>query len=262
MKPRLYVTLDVNYLDDEKFDGISIEAELLYIRSLCLVKRRMSDGFIDRRQLRRLCDRFDGDPVDAASELVTEGLWTAVDGGWTIAAWLKHNASAADIERRQAAEADRKASYRTKKDATDGPASRADLSHVARRGTETRERNGPTGHNVARALTETETETETAAAAATETHVPRPVDNRNDHDRTIELLLLRRRQQHEQGNGGPIRNPDAWDRSVRAGIETEHGDRVDADLALGLSPDTIAASIIPLGTDRIPGHALHERIYG
>lgn len=242
-QPRLYVPLDVDYLDDEKFDGVSVEAELLYIRSLCLVKRRMSDGFIDRRQLRRLCDRFDGDPVDAATELVAEGLWTTVDGGWTVAAWLKHNPSKADIEERRAAEAERKASYRK----------RDEVSHVARRGTNPRATDSPTGQNVARRAAEAEAQAETEAAAP----VPQPVDNSTAHDRTVELLLLRRRRQHEQ-TGKPIQNPDAWTRSVRAGLITEHSDRIAADLALGLTPDTIAASILPDRNNDPPMAAFHR----
>jgi hypothetical protein len=92
----------------------------------------------------------------------------------------------------------------------------------------------------------------------------------DDHTRTIELLLERRRTNHERaaaaGERRPIQNRDAWSSTVRAGLETEFGDRIDADLALGLSPDTIAASIIPLPTDRIPAHAtritkLEDRIW-
>jgi hypothetical protein len=83
-----------------------------------------------------------------------------------------------------------------------------------------------------------------------------PAD-KSDHDRTVDLLLLRRRQQHER-SGKHIDNPDAWTWSVRAGLQREHGDRIAADLALGLAPDTIAASILPDRNPDPPMAAYHR----
>ena len=244
MKPRLYVPLDVDYLDDEKFDKLSPEAELLYLRSLCLCKRRASDGHIAAGQLRRLSDRLEYDPEDLASELVAVRLWhEAEGGGWVVSAYLKHNPSQADIEERRRKDAERKTAGRS----TRTPNVSARTENVSTRTPNVSQRTESVS-STNRGNTEAETE------AAAEAHV------RSDHDRTIELLLLRRRKQHEQGNGKPIGNPDAWNRSVRAGIETEHGDRIDAELALGLSPDTIAAAIIPLPTDRIPAWANQKLI--
>ena len=99
--PRLYVPLVVDYLDDEKFEALSVEAELLYIRGLCLCKRRMSDGFISARQLRRLCDRFDTNPIQVAAELVAEDLWSEMPGGWQVVSWLKHNVPKSSIEQKR-----------------------------------------------------------------------------------------------------------------------------------------------------------------
>jgi hypothetical protein len=250
--PRLYVPLVVDYLDDPKFETLSVEAELLYIRSLCLAKRRMSDGHIDGRQLRRLCDRFDANPSTVAAELVAEELWVEVDGGWQIVAWLKHNQPKAAIEQRRIEAAERKAAWR--KNATqdtssrDANATRDKLSRDAGQVVAVSERDtGPNGTRRAeKTETETETETERSSSSASD-----------DHDRTVELLLLRRRQQHER-SGKHIDNPDAWTRSVRAGLQREHGDRIAADLALGLAPDTIAASILPDRNPDPPMAAYHR----
>jgi len=243
--PRLYVPLVVDYLDDEKFEALSVEAELLYIRGLCLCKRRMSDGFISARQLRRLCDRFDTNPIQVAAELVAEDLWAEMPGGWQVVSWLKHNVPKSSIEQKRQEAADRKAAWR--RNATRDKLSRDAGQIVAR----TERDAGPIGTRRAeKTETETETETERSSSSYAREHT-------NDHQRTIELLLLRRRQQQERA-GKPIGNPDAWSRSVRAGLERDHGDRIALDLALGLSPDTIAAGILPDRQPDPPMAAFHK----
>lgn len=248
MKPRLYVPLDVDYLDDEKFDDVSAEAELLYLRSLCLCKRRVSDGHIATKQLRRLSDRMESPPADLADELVAAGLWGRTDAGWIVVAYLKHNPSTADIEQKRRTDAERKAAARG--EGNGGGDVSARTGNVSARTTSVSQRTGGVSQRTTSVSSTNRgnSNTEAEAEAAAEPDVHRPVDNMNDHDRTIELLLLRRRR-HAERSGKTIDNLAAWSRSVRAGLETEHGDRIDGDLALGLSPDTIAAGILP---DRSP----------
>lgn len=90
----LHVPLDVNYSDDLKMIEAGEKAELLYIRALCMAKRMLSDGFIADNQLKRL--GLSGHK-QRAQRLVDTGLWLRVDGGFQIAAWLKHNKSAEEI---------------------------------------------------------------------------------------------------------------------------------------------------------------------
>lgn len=126
MRSGLFVPLDVNFAEDDRVLGLTVEAEAVFVRSLLLAKRRASDGFIARVQLRLLCDRCLTAPDDLAAELVDAGLWQVLSGGWVIPSFLDHNDSAAQIEAKREAEKQRKADYRKRrksvpKDATECP---------------------------------------------------------------------------------------------------------------------------------------------
>jgi hypothetical protein len=95
----LYVALDAHYQDDGKFADLSAEAELVFIRSLVLAKRSRSDGFIDGRLVRRLCEGFEAAEYDwqnVAVSLCAAALWEPTDGGYLICSWEKHNTSSED----------------------------------------------------------------------------------------------------------------------------------------------------------------------
>lgn len=94
----LFVPLDVDYASDPKVLRAGAHAELLYIRSLCLAKRRMEDGHIESVQLAGLCLGIPGRPALHAESLVLSGLWEKNGDGWYIAAWLKRNASAETVK--------------------------------------------------------------------------------------------------------------------------------------------------------------------
>jgi len=101
----LFVPLDVDYQFDPKIIAAGpIAGECLFIRSLALAKRTLSDGAIDRTQLAALTLGLPGKPASHAAKLVEVGLWSTTDNGWQISAWLKRNSSSASI----AANADRK----------------------------------------------------------------------------------------------------------------------------------------------------------
>jgi hypothetical protein len=111
----LFVKLDCEFDSDDKVLACSGQAQLVFIKSLMLSKRRMSDGFIHSKHLRLLADAFDDGPENRAGwaqELVDAGLWTEVPDGWVIGSWSKHNKSSADIEKDNAAEAERKRVWR------------------------------------------------------------------------------------------------------------------------------------------------------
>lgn len=96
----LYVKLDTSYADDEKVILAGERAEVLYVRSLCLAKRILSDGFIADAHLPRF-----GLPSHAAraKKLCEVGLWRRDDaaGGYWIVSWLKHNPSAREVDRKR-----------------------------------------------------------------------------------------------------------------------------------------------------------------
>lgn len=111
---RQYVPMDVNYADDPRVISAGEPAEVLFIRALCVAKRTMSDGFVDKVQLVRFGL---ADIDDRVARLVDVGLWDPVildDGGdgttgeiagYQVRSWLKWNASAEQIEEKSVARA-------------------------------------------------------------------------------------------------------------------------------------------------------------
>lgn len=93
----LYIKLDVEYASDEEFIDAGPMAELLYLRALCFIKRKNLDGFLKTSQLLVVASGIPT-PNRYAQKLVEVGLFTAVDGGYHIPAFLKRNMSRAEIE--------------------------------------------------------------------------------------------------------------------------------------------------------------------
>ena len=94
----LFVPLYVDYQSDPKILRAGPLAEVLFVRSLALCKRTMSDGHIDRAQLVTLTIGLPANGRRAVSALVSEGLWTETDAGWVITSWSKRNRAAADVK--------------------------------------------------------------------------------------------------------------------------------------------------------------------
>lgn len=111
----LWVKLSVNAPDDEKILDVGDHAELVFYRSLCLAKRRNSDGVIARAQLRLL-----GAGDDDVKALVEADLWSEIVQGWMITAWFKHNRPAAEIEAEREHERERKREHRRRHASRDG----------------------------------------------------------------------------------------------------------------------------------------------
>lgn len=107
-----FAPLSANYFDDDAIIAAGERAELLYVRSLAFAARKPVDGFISDLQLTTF--RLSG--VRARADRLCEvGLWERVEddllgncSGYRIAAWLKHNASKAEIEDKQRKDAERK----------------------------------------------------------------------------------------------------------------------------------------------------------
>ena len=97
-KQKLYLPLDVEFFDDDKILAVGEKAGWLYLALCCEAKRRMSDGWVTKRQVIAL--QIPGWQARVAT-LVTAGLvvpddpWAA--DRWLIASFLDWNLSAAQV---------------------------------------------------------------------------------------------------------------------------------------------------------------------
>lgn len=93
----LFLKLDVEYASDDEFIEAGPLAELLFIRSLCFMKRKRLDGKLKRVQLASAAGNIPN-PTRHAQSLVDVGLWEVTQDGWYCPSYLKRNPSKADIE--------------------------------------------------------------------------------------------------------------------------------------------------------------------
>ena len=92
----IYLELNVEYYLDDAIAGVGVEAELLFVRGLCLARKLMTDGRLGDSQVRRLAaDLVDTDA--AAQALVDARLWRRGKGNYLIVNFLKRNPSRAQI---------------------------------------------------------------------------------------------------------------------------------------------------------------------
>jgi len=98
----LFTPLHVDYQSDPKIIEAGHVAEVLFVRSLAMSKRLLSDGVVKRVQLPSLCLGLPGRPQTIVAALVSVGLWTEIDGGWQITNWLKWNPTAASLQAKAA----------------------------------------------------------------------------------------------------------------------------------------------------------------
>lgn len=100
-----WVRLDASYYDDPAVAGLSVHAERLFIRALCVAQRTQTDGVVALHSLRRL-DVWK--LYTQIHSLVTAGLWVAIHGcdsscddaqepSWQIKSWLKYNRPAQEV---------------------------------------------------------------------------------------------------------------------------------------------------------------------
>lgn len=92
----IYLELNVEYYLDDAIAGVGVEAEVLFVRGLCLARKLMTDGAIGPSQLRRLGADLD-DVQAAATALVNARLWRRAKAGYLISNFLKRNPSRAQI---------------------------------------------------------------------------------------------------------------------------------------------------------------------
>lgn len=134
---RVWVKLDATYTEDERVMAAGAMAELLFIRSICYCRRRVTDGHIPASALRMLAVGIDADPAVLAATLVEHELWLEVEGGWRLRSydtWQQtREGLAADAARKRAERAERQ---REKKERDIGRTSSVRPSDTARTSTD------------------------------------------------------------------------------------------------------------------------------
>lgn len=91
-----WVRLDDHVDEHPKIAALSDGAFRLWTNALCYANRSLTDGFIPANMLGRM--HSSGKVKTLAAELVRQGLWSIVDGGWRIHDYLVYQPSKADVE--------------------------------------------------------------------------------------------------------------------------------------------------------------------
>lgn len=221
---RLFVPLDVDFPDDPAVVALSLEAELLYLRALCLAKRTLTDGAIHPGHLRRLTDKMSTAPELLAGELVDAGLWTNAQVGWQIRSWLEHNRSADEItqelDRRRTAARERTRRWRER--GTPDPDSvtrHRDVTVTSQQNVTVTSRDAPIDRDI-------DIDKENPPTPHTGDHAPGPDEGGGEPrrpgrfaariDAAVDELLERERPPDRPTGPG-------WDVTVRRRILREHG---------------------------------------
>jgi hypothetical protein len=225
----LFVPLEASYTEDPKVQSVSEHAELLFVRSLCYCKLHwQTDGFIHHRALHKVAPFTDEVmPQELAGELEAAGLWTPVENGWRVTAWLRHNPSNEDIEEKRRRENDRKAEWRRKRDA---------------------ERDASRDNGTRESRDEDATDTQAQAQAQSSLSRSELVEQALD-------LLAERDIENHIASGGEVRNRRAYLRAVRASrvadcasllheLAQKHPDWTAVDLADEVEADESPVTVL------------------
>ncbi len=105
MSKALWVPLDVNFLWDDAILGCDVEAQMLYVRALCLSKQTESHGFISRKQVASLCFGLLEANENLVKQLLESDLWTDTEEDYFIRSWFKYNKTPEELEKLSAVRA-------------------------------------------------------------------------------------------------------------------------------------------------------------
>lgn len=110
----VWLLLSDDFAEDVARVELSDAAFRTHVEGLLWTMRRLTDGRIGPRELRRLAETED--PQAAVRELVAAGFWTGLpDGGFQIQHAMEHQPEAEVVETRRRQNAERQARHRRKK---------------------------------------------------------------------------------------------------------------------------------------------------
>lgn len=92
-----WVKLDDGFPEHPKVELAGDRAAWLYVCGLAYCSRTLSNGFIPKGRLRHLV-RLPS-PQKLADKLVEVGLWDALDNGWLVHDYAKHQRTKEQVER-------------------------------------------------------------------------------------------------------------------------------------------------------------------
>jgi hypothetical protein len=109
-----WVKLDDGFFENAKVMRLTDRAVRLYLASLCLSNRNLTDGLITP-QHRKVLYALTSSNAKHAAELTTAGLWLNTDAGNVIRSYLEYQPSAADVKAHRAKAAERQAALRRRR---------------------------------------------------------------------------------------------------------------------------------------------------
>ena len=146
---RLYAPFDIGVDEHPKIIGLSDAAFRAFFEGVFYSRRSLSDGFLDRRIVLRKWG--EGVADELSSNDPERPSWSAVENGWQIRDFEKHNPTRAEIGQKRAELSEKRSAAGRKS----GEVRRANAEQAANKNEQTANTVG------ANANPETETETET-----------------------------------------------------------------------------------------------------
>jgi len=116
IKKAPYFRLFCGWWQDPRVLALSLDAEVVYIRSIAYSKDNRLDGHLPERALLILFAKVSAPPSVVAGELETAGLWAISPGGWQIRNWSAYQTLAAEDDAEQKNNRERQARHRQAKE--------------------------------------------------------------------------------------------------------------------------------------------------
>lgn len=103
-----WVKLDTGIFRNPKVVTVGADAKLLYVAGICYAGDNLTDGLIPANALPILAaEATIRNAKKATAELVTAGLWIALDGGFEVHDYLEHNSRSGDVQAKREAAKER-----------------------------------------------------------------------------------------------------------------------------------------------------------
>lgn len=112
-----WIRLAANYTTDPAIMRVRYEAELLYVRGLCMARAQNSDGHLAKEWLPLIAIKLDPRVTRrCVAQLVEAGLWEECDDGWRVpwASWSRWQTTSAEWDAQRERERERKAKQRAR----------------------------------------------------------------------------------------------------------------------------------------------------